>query len=173
MDAAKRRAAVLSALRSSGVPMSATALAARHSVSRQVIVGDVALLRAAGELITATPRGYVLGPGSDGYQGTVACVHGMDGMENELNIMVDNGCTVLNVIVEHQVYGQITGELHLSSRYDVRQFMDKVRSESARPLSELTGGVHLHTLSCPSREDFDRTCAELSAAGLLYESDEK
>ena len=57
--------------------MSATALAARHSVSRQVIVGDVALLRAAGELITATPRGYVLGPGSDGYQGTVACVHGM------------------------------------------------------------------------------------------------
>jgi transcriptional regulator of NAD metabolism len=171
MDAEKRRAAVLSSLRASGAPISAASLASKYSVSRQIIVGDVALLRASGELITATPRGYVLGPGKGGYIGTVACVHGMDGMEKELNIMVDNGCTVLNVIVEHPVYGQITGELHLSSRYDVGQFMEKLTGEAAQPLSALTGGIHLHTLACPDRAVFDRTCDELTAAGLMYQSD--
>ena len=168
MDAEKRRAAVLSSLRASGAPISAASLASKYSVSRQIIVGDVALLRASGELITATPRGYVLGPGKGGYIGTVACVHGMDGMEKELNIMVDNGCTVINVIVEHPVYGQITGELHLSSRHDVREFMEKVTSEGARPLSALTGGVHLHTLLCPDRAACERTVAQLRAAGLIY-----
>lgn len=168
MDAAKRRGELLRALGESSAPVSAAALAARFSVSRQVIVGDVALLRAAGADITATPRGYVLNAGGGGYVGTVACVHGMDSMERELNIMVDNGCTVVNVIVEHPVYGQITGELHLSSRHDVRQFMDTVREYGASLLSALTGGVHLHTLSCPDEAAYRRTLAELREAGMLY-----
>ena len=73
--------------------------------------------------------------------------------------------------VEHAVYGQITGELHLSSRYDVEQFMAKARS--SQPLSALTGGVHLHTLSAPGEESFKRTCEKLREAGLLYESDKE
>lgn len=171
MDALKRREAVLSALLNAKAPVAASTLAARFSVSRQVIVGDIALLRASGALITATPRGYVPGSASGESQYTVACVHGMDGMERELDIMVDNGCSVLNVIVEHPVYGQITGELHLSSRYDVEQFMAKARS--SQPLSALTGGVHLHTLSAPGEESFKRTCEKLREAGLLYESDKE
>lgn len=168
MDAATRRVELLRTLGESNVPVSAAALAARFSVSRQVIVGDVALLRASGAAITATPRGYVLNVGGGGYVATVACVHGMDNMEQELNIMVDNGCTVVNVIVEHPVYGQITGELHLSSRHDVRQFMDTVREYGASLLSTLTGGVHLHTLSCPDEAAYRRTLTELRGAGMLY-----
>ena len=168
MEAAARRGEILRVLREAGVPVSAGSLAGRFSVSRQIIVGDVALLRASGENIIATPSGYVLNAAGAGYIATAACVHGMDGMEKELNIMVDNGCTVRNVIVEHPVYGQITGELHLSSRHDVQEFMDKVRTDGARLLSELTGGVHLHTLMCPDEAASRRTIAQLREAGMIY-----
>ena len=82
--------------------------------------------------------------------------------------MVDNGCTVVNVTVEHPLYGQLTGPLQLSSRYDVAQFMAACRERGASPLSALTGGIHLHVLSCPDRERFERTYKELNDAGLIY-----
>ena len=105
-----------------------------------------------------------------GYLGSVACVHEEpEDMRQELNIMVDNGCTVVDVIVEHPVYGQIIGSLDISSRYDVSVFMEKINSEQAQPLSALTGGIHLHTLSCDGKETYDRTCRELKQAGLLFD----
>ncbi len=47
--------------------------------------------------------------------------------------MVDNGCTVEDVIMEHSVYGQLAGQLNLSSRYDVAQFIRKVAQSDAKP----------------------------------------
>ena len=105
MEASARRKAISAALAAADAPVSASALAARFSVSRQVIVGDIALLRAAGADISATPRGYVLSRKAPGVIRTVACRHTLDGTEQELLIMVDNGCTVLDVVVEHAVYG--------------------------------------------------------------------
>ena len=154
-------------LRTAEHPVSAASLASGLSVSRQIIVGDIALLRAAGEKITATPRGYVLETAA-GKVYTLACIHGLDDTEKALNIMVDNGCTVVNVTVEHPLYGQLTGPLHLSSRYDVSQFMAACREHGASPLSTLTGGIHLHVLSCPDREHFERTYKELDDAGFIY-----
>ena len=81
--------------------------------------------------------------------------------------MVDCGCTVVDVIVEHPVYGQLTAPLHLSSRLDVDQFMK--RMDGAAPLSQLTGGVHLHTLSCPSEDAFRRVQSALREMGVLLE----
>ncbi len=118
MNAAQRRGRILDELKVAEGPLSATALAQKLSVSRQIIVGDVALLRAAGEGITATPRGYVLDAPRPGMVATVACAHSGVDMERELTLMVDQGCTVENVIVEHPVYGQLTGPLELSSRYE-------------------------------------------------------
>ena len=109
MNASRRRARILDYLRAAQAPLSATALAQKLSVSRQVIVGDVALLRAAGEAVTATPRGYVLDRPRPGLTRTVACLHSGADMERELTLVVDQGCTVVNVIVEHPVYGQLTG----------------------------------------------------------------
>ena len=60
MEAASRRQAILDRLRTADRPVSASALAAGLNVSRQIIVGDIALLRAGGAEISATPRGYVL-----------------------------------------------------------------------------------------------------------------
>lgn len=167
MNTLERRERILEYLKDTQGPLSATALAQRLSVSRQIIVGDVALLRAAGEDITATPRGYVLERPRAGQVFTVACLHRGEDMERELTLMVDQGCTVENVIVEHPVYGQLTGPLDLSSRYDVSEFIRKVEENSAKPLSDLTDGIHLHTLRCPDRETFRRTVAMLEEEGFL------
>lgn len=167
MNTSQRRARILEYLRAAEVPLSATALAQRLSVSRQIIVGDVALLRAAGEAVSATPRGYVLDRPQSGITRTVACLHSGADMERELTLMVDQGCTVANVIVEHPVYGQLTGPLDLSSRYDVSEFIRKVEENAARPLSLLTDGIHLHTLRCPDEEAFQRVMKALEEAGFL------
>lgn len=167
MEAASRRQAILDRLRTADRPVSASALAAGLNVSRQIIVGDIALLRAGGAEISATPRGYVLPQATDGITRTIACRHTLAQTGQELNILVDNGCTVLDVIVEHPVYGQLTGQLQISNRYDVEQFLARIRDSDAAPLSMLTGGLHLHTLCCPNEDAYTRTCAALKAAGLL------
>lgn len=167
MEAASRRQAILDRLRSADRPVSASALAAGLNVSRQIIVGDIALLRAGGAEISATPRGYVLPQATDGITRTIACRHTLAQTGQELDILVDNGCTVLDVIVEHPVYGQLTGQLQISSRYDVEQFLVRIRDSDAAPLSMLTGGLHLHTLCCPNEDAYTRACAALKAAGLL------
>lgn len=171
MRAEERRAAIGEILRRSAQPVSAAALAARFSVSRQIIVGDVALLRAAGEDISATPRGYVVLQETGALVRQVACRHDGSEMEAELNAMVDQGCTVLDVIVEHPVYGQITGPLQLSNRYEVSQFLARCAQGNAQPLSYLTEGIHLHTLACPDEAAFDRVRADLERMGILLTGD--
>lgn len=169
MQAEQRRHTILAALKEAQRPISATVLANRFSVSRQVIVGDIALLRAAGEEISATPRGYVIQHSPVGFVRQVVCCHDAAGMEAELNIMVDHGCTVQDVTVEHPIYGQLTGALQLSNRYDVQQFIQRNQESDARPLSDLTEGIHLHTLVCPNEAAFDRVCAALRELKILLE----
>ena len=168
MDAQQRRQMIASRLAESSQPLSAGSLAQELSVSRQIIVGDVALLRAGGLDITATPRGYLLPRGAAGVTCTLACRHTALQMEEELNAIVDQGCTVLDVVVEHPIYGQLTGPLHLSSRYDVAQFLTRCAQSAAAPLSQLTEGVHLHTVRCPDWQAADRVREALERLGLLY-----
>lgn len=167
MEAVERRRAIAQRLAQADGPVSAAALAKAFSVSRQIIVGDVALLRAGGMEIFATPRGYVLPGEPAALTRTVACVHSGGEMARELEIMVDQGCQVVDVVVEHPVYGQLTGQLHLSSRYEVQEFIRSVSENQAKLLSDLTGGIHLHTLRCPSEEAYQRVLEELDRAGFL------
>ena len=169
MDAQERRQAISRLLTGAKGPVSAAALAREFSVSRQIIVGDVALLRAGGLDIAATPRGYVLSGQRPGRVRTLACRHRSDEMERELNAIVDQGCTVLDVIVEHPIYGQLTGPLHISSRYEVSQFVSRCREQSAAPLSLLTEGIHLHTVVCPDEDSFRRVRLALKELGILLE----
>ena len=168
MTAEQRRKNILEILTEASAPISASSLALQMKVSRQIIVGDIALLRAAGEEITATPRGYLhelAGGKAKDYR--IACIHSASEMEKELNIMVDFGCVIRDVIVEHPIYGQLTGELQISSRYDIEQFIEHVRQNQAHALSELTNGIHLHTLECPDEEAYRRVCRELEKEGIL------
>ncbi len=168
MTADERRKAILETLKTSDRPCNASVLAENYGVSRQVIVTDVALLRAGGVSINATPRGYVLEREEEGIIRRIACRHSSLDTAKELYIIVDNGCTVLDVVVEHPVYGELTGALQLRSRYDVGQFLSK--SAQSAPLSQLTGGVHLHTIACPDEETFQRVCEALKAERFLLEN---
>ena len=172
MKADERREAILSQLLSSAAPISAENLAKKLGVSRQVIVGDVALLRAFGNDISATPRGYVLERDTGMIVRTLACCHSGEDMERELDIMVDNGCIVKDVIVEHPIYGQLTGSLELKSRYDVKQFIARNLECDAQPLSALTDGLHLHTLLCPDEDALHRVISELKEAGILLKKED-
>ena len=169
MDAQERRQSIAYRLEQADGPVSAAALAREFSVSRQIIVGDVALLRAGGMDIAATPRGYVLPQEPVGYVRTLACCHDSRQMEAELNTIVDHGCTVIDVIVDHPIYGQLTGPLSLSNRYEVAQFIQRSREQSAAPLSLLTEGIHLHTVLCPDQDCFERVRDELRQLGILLE----
>ena len=57
-----RREKLLNLVKRSKRPLSGTWLARKLGVSRQVIVQDVALLRAHGEQVHSTPRGYLFSP---------------------------------------------------------------------------------------------------------------
>jgi len=168
----KRREQILEILKSGGSPVSAGVLAGKLNVSRQVIVGDIALLRAANQPITATPRGYLLEnpeirPGE--LIRTIACRHDRDGITRELYAAVDNGCGVLDVIVEHAVYGQISGKLQIFSRFDADDFIRRLEKSSSLPLCDLTGGIHLHTISCPDEDAFRRVLKKLKQENILFE----
>lgn len=173
MNAQTRRETIMEVLRRETQPISASTLAKRFNVSRQIIVGDVALLRAGGADISATPKGYLLARDKGGIVRQIVCNHTGEQMGEELYICVDNGCCVLDVIVEHAVYGQLAGQLQVSTRYEVNQFLDLASQDSVHALSELTDGIHIHTLRCPDEVAFQRVCKELDAKGYLVESDEE
>ncbi len=167
MPAEERRDRILKMLFGAKYPVSATSLATKFSVSRQIIVGDIALLRASGESISATPKGYVIDNGFGGIIRTVACKHNEDRVKDELYAIVDNGANIINVIVEHKVYGQMTAEIRLSNRHDVDKFVEKL-SDDAPLISALTGGIHLHTISCNDETTYSRVVDALNRRNILY-----
>jgi transcriptional regulator of NAD metabolism len=165
----ERRELILKALEGAG-RVTATQLAAELNVSRQIIVSDVAILRARGYDIVATSRGYERGAGQAfGYVDQVSCRHGPGDILREFDIIVDNGGTVLDISIAHPVYGIITAGLYIRSRRDARRFAAEMERQNGRPLSVLTEGAHLHTLGCASREEFEAIARELRAAGINEE----
>lgn len=170
MDADSRRAQILSLIRQQPSPLSASSLAQALNVSRQVVVGDVALLRAQGIEIIATARGYIIPASRDigQYMGKVACQHAPEDTRAELYAMVDLEAVVLSVIVEHEVYGEIAANLNLSTREDVDMFIRKVEGAQVKLLSELTMGVHLHALACRDHAHFVTVREALNQKGYLF-----
>lgn len=59
MEAAQRREWILKELSEAKTPQSATKLARQLGVSRQIVVGDVAILRASGKPVQADRKSVV------------------------------------------------------------------------------------------------------------------
>lgn len=170
MTAKERREKILEILKEAKEPVSGSELAKIFGVTRQIIVQDIAILRAKGSRIISTPQGYIVDLVREGTKKRVFAVkHGYERTEEELNLIVDNGGKVLDVIVEHPYYGELKGLLMLSSRYDVAKFMEVIKKEKAALLSSLTGGVHLHTVEAESDEALDRIEKALRDKGFLIE----
>ncbi len=173
MKTSERRTRLLSLLQKSDTPLRAADLAERFGVTRQVIVSDVALLRANGENITATPRGYLTErPPSSGIPVSIVCRHAKEQTLAEFYAVVDNGGAVDDVIVEHPLYGQLSARLNISSRYDADEFVRQAKSCGASQLCDLTGGLHLHTLRVPDHAAYLRIIAALRTADILAEDAE-
>ena len=169
MDGHTRRENLRQRLQGAKTPISGAVLAAAFQVSRQVIVQDIALLRAQDVPVISTNRGYlILGEACRVHRFKVR--HDLSRMEEELNIFVDAGATVRNVTIDHPVYGTLEGKLNLSSRWgrrDVQRFMKAIRAHPEAPLSNIAGGVHYHTVEAPSREALNEIKEALEAAGFL------
>src|SRR6202050_5832102 len=167
-SAGRRRRRIVAWMRTHGGPIRGGELAKVFRVSRQSLVQDVAILRAGGEDIVSTPRGYRLPEGAGrGYRAVLACRHAPERTEEELQILVDHGVKILDVIVEHPLYGELRGALMLESRADVQDFLARVNFTRASFLSSLTRGVHLHAVEASRPELIARAKARLRARGFL------
>ena len=172
MSGEQRRITIISQLKDANAPISATRLAEEFSVTRQIIVADIALLRASGHRIRAEHRGYVLDKDENlnGIKKRIAVKHDKNLVQNEFYAIVDNGGKVLDVIVEHSIYGTISATLNIFTRYDADVFVDKINQTDANPLSMLTQGLHVHTVLVPDEQAFNRITAQLKNLNIYIES---
>ena len=169
MDGDRRREELIKILRGSSEPLSGGKLGELFGVSRQVIVQDIALIRAQGLDIIATARGYLLYRNEEKNKQRVLLVrHQYDEIGDELNIIVDHGAVVRNVIIEHPIYGEMTGNMMLKTRRDVTQFVESIAEFDTYPLMNLTHGLHMHTIEAASEDILDEIEEALNKKGYLY-----
>ena len=170
MNGETRRNLIVSRLKEADKPISATSLAEEFSVTRQIIVADIALLRAAGHSILAEHRGYVLNSvDNNGILKRIVVKHDKDSVQDEFYAIVDNGGKVLDVIVEHLIYGMISVKLNIATRYDADTFVSAIHETGANPLSILTEGLHVHTVCVPDEKAFKRIVDRLTELKIYIE----
>ncbi len=166
MSGELRRQKILAHIKSARQPVSATALAALFSVSRQVIVQDIALLRACNHGILATNRGYLVEQ-RPAHRRVFKVFHSDLNTREELQAIVDCGGAVLDVFVNHKVYGVISAPLSIRSRLDIDRLMDGIQSGKSTLLLHMTSGYHFHTVEASSEDTLDIIHAKLEETGLL------
>ena len=170
LDGERRREEIIRLLAGSRSPVSGTELARRLKVSRQVIVQDVALLRAVNKNILSTNKGYLLfepGRESGECRKTLCVRHTTEQVLEEFYGIVDLGGKILDVVVEHDLYGQIAVDLIIASRQDAEEFYQKMRENRAKPLKELTEDVHYHTIVAKDEASMERIERALEEKGFL------
>lgn len=166
MDKNKRREELLKALSKSEVPLAGEYLAHRFNVTRQVIVNDISILRVKGHEILSTNRGYIYNIETSNEK-TLKVRHDDKEIMEELYIIVDNGGKVLDVFVDHEIYGKIKAPLLLSNRRDVDIFLEQLKEGKISPLKHLTDDYHYHTIEVDNEEQFTHIKKELKKKGLL------
>lgn len=168
----QRRNAIIEKLSSSALAITGSELAELFDVSRQIIVQDIAIIRASGIYVLATSHGYLIPSQQDQNEHrilkTLVSNHtGFAQMEEELSLILDYGGKIIDVIIEHPVYGEIVGTLHINTRADLEHFLEKVKQTGAKPLSALTEGEHIHTIEVPSEKVYNLIIQELKEKGFV------
>ena len=169
MNSIDRRQNIVRLLIENDNPIKGTDLAKKYSVTRQVIVKDIAILRAQGNKIIATPEGYIITREDGKIKEVIAVTHNEDRLGEELNIIIRYGGIVEDVIVEHPIYGEIKGMLMIKTLNDVEKFLSKYNNNSAKLLSLLTNGIHIHTISTDTEKNMTLILKELKKKGFIIE----
>ena len=162
----ERREQILKILKNSGQPVAGTDLARKLEVSRQIIVQDMALIRANGVDVISTHRGYVIQESNQASR-VFKVIHTDEQVEEELNLFVDLGAKVENVFVYHKVYGVIKADMNIKSRRDVRKYMEGITSGKSTNLMNLTSNFHYHTIVAEDEQTLDMIQEELQQKGFL------
>ena len=166
MHGSERREQIIRQIQESKAPVSGTKLASLYSVSRQVIVQDIALLRANGFDIFSTNRGYLM-QGQTETTRVFKVYHADEDVEKELTTIVDLGGTIVDVFVYHKVYGVLRADMNIKSRMDIRRYMEEIATGKSSLLKNVTSGYHYHTIRAESKEILDIIQEELQKAGFL------
>ena len=169
MKSEDRREKIIKYLDTQDEPVPGSKLASIFNVSRQVIVQDMAILRAEKNNIIATSQGYMSIPKRELFTKRVVCSHSREDMKFELMTFIECGCKVIDVIVEHPVYGELKGNLMLSNSKEVNDFLDKVNNSNAQLLSQLTNGLHIHTIEALNEDSIEKAKKILRENGNLVE----
>ena len=164
----QRRKKILSMMRESSTPLSGGFLGEKTGVSRQVVVQDIALLRTEGHNIVATARGYLLDEPKQVIR-LFKMYHTDVQTEEELTSIVDMGGCVIDVMVNHRVYGKVTASLNIKNRRDVQVFMNQLKTGKSTPLLNVTSGYHFHKIAADSEDILDEIEQMLRQKQLLTE----
>ncbi|WP_346888893.1 transcription repressor NadR [Clostridium sp. UBA1056] len=168
MTSSRRREKIKNLLIQSQEPIKGQELAEMFQVTRQVIVKDIAIIRAEGIKVISTPKGYMdLRENINSVKKVIAVNHGREDVKNELETIVKYGAVVEDVIVEHPLYGEIRAMLMIKNMMDIENFYNNFNQYEAEPLSALTNGVHLHTIICESDGILSDIIEELDKKGFL------
>lgn len=166
MNGQDRRDNILNAMANSTTPISGSALAKTYAVSRQIIVQDIALLRAAGHNIIATNRGYTISESIVASR-VFKVSHTDEQVEDELTSIVDLGGVVADAFVNHKVYGRIRVDMNIKCRKDIQKFIDGIKSGKSRPLKNLTSNYHYHTVTAENEKTLDEIERILDKKGMI------
>lgn len=167
MTSKKRREEIIKLLINNNSAIKGTRLAELFSVTRQIIVKDIAILRAEGKNIIATPNGYIINKDINKVKTIIAVNHNSKETMEELEIVVKYGGMIEDVIIEHPLYGELRGNLMIKNLNDLYKFEKEYNNNNAKPLSNLTNGIHLHTIAADSEDDIEEIKRELKERGFL------
>lgn len=162
-----RRNQLLQILSKSKKPISGTTLAKHLHVSRQVIVQDIALLRANGTDILSASRGYLLPKTNQSASRVLKVYHSDAETADEMTLIVDLGGKIQDVFIYHKVYGVIRADMNIRSRKDIRTFMESILSGKSSLLKNVTAGYHYHTVLAEDEETLDLIQEQLRKKGML------
>ncbi|MBQ8623820.1 MAG: transcription repressor NadR [Oscillospiraceae bacterium] len=166
MKAAERRKAIVNLLLSGKEAISGKALSEEFGVSRQIIVQDIAVLKSSGFEILSAHNGYIMRQ-TPLRERVFKLYHTSEQTEDELNLIVDLGGTVVDVFVWHKVYGKISATLNIFSKLHVKQFIEGIRTGKSTELMSITGGYHYHTIRADSDEILDKIADVLEKKGYI------
>ena len=170
MSSNERREKLLQILKKSDKPVKGSELSAELQVSRQVVVKDIALLRASRLEIIATSNGYiVLDSVKNEFKIKCKNHNSDDELYDELQTIIDLGGKVKDVIVEHPTYGVLKADLNVATNRDLRNFMQKAATNEFKQLSVLSPDYHIHTIEVDNDEIFEEIQKELKLKNILFE----
>ena len=162
----ERREQILQILKNSKEPVAGTELANQLDVSRQVIVQDMALIRANGVEVFSTNRGYLIHMPKQ-VSRVFKVIHTNEQVEEELNLIVDLGARVEDVFVYHKVYNVVKVKMDIKSRRDVSKYIEGRTSGKSTNLMNLTSNYHYHTVVADDEQTLDLIQEELKRKGFL------